>query len=162
MNRITLIGRAGKDPETRQTESFKIANFSLAVSEHFKDKEGNKQEKTEWFNVVCFSNLAGIAEKYIHKGDQVAIEGKVQTRSWDDKDGNKKYITEVVANNIELIGSKKSEPAEAPASDVYERTGKFDRPPAKIEDKEDTTGGDDLPFAITILLSVGTLLTGII
>jgi len=74
MNKVIIIGRAGKDPETVKTDTVNITKFSLAVSEHFKDKQGNKQEKTEWFNVVCFSNLATIAENYIHKGDQVCIE----------------------------------------------------------------------------------------
>lgn len=141
MNKIILIGRAGKDPETVKTETVNITKFSLATSEYFKDKQGEKKEVTEWHNIVCFSNLATIAEKYIHKGDQVCIEGKVQTRSWEDKDGNKKYTTEVIANNIELLGSKKDKPAEPPESDFPK--SRFDK--EQIQD-DTPTDSDSLPF----------------
>lgn len=156
MNKIFLIGNAGKDPECRTFEGgTKVANFSLATTKHF-TKNGTKESTTTWHNIVCFLKLADLAESYIHKGDQVCIEGEVNIRDYTDKDGNKRQSYEVVANNIELLGSKK---AEAPPSD-------FDRPPAKLDqqpDREDTaTDTDGLPFAITILLSVGTLLTGII
>ena len=106
MNKIILIGRAGKDPEYRQTEHLTVTNFTLAVSEHYKDKTGEKKELTEWFNVVCYSNLATIAANYIRKGDQVCIEGKIRTRSYDDKDGNKKYITEIQVNELLMLGAK--------------------------------------------------------
>jgi len=142
MNKIILIGRAGKDPECRQTEHLTVTNFTLAVSEHYKDKTGEKKELTEWFNVVCYSNLATIAANYIRKGDQVCIEGKIRTRSYDDKDGNKKYVTEVIAANIEPLGTKKQE-AEPPEG-TYQRTGKYDKP--NKEQIQDDTPGDDLPF----------------
>lgn len=142
MNRIILIGRAGKDPEHRQTENVSVTNFTLAVSEHFKDKSGEKKELTEWFNIVCYSNLSTIAANYIHKGDQVCIEGKIRTRNYTDKDGNKRYVTEVIASNIELLGSKKQE-AEPPEG-IYQRTGKYDNPEGKpAAQPEDES---DLPF----------------
>ena len=147
MDKIILIGRAGKDPEVIQTEKVNITKFTIATSEHYRDKQGEKVETTEWHNVVCFSNTATIAEKYIHKGDQVCIEGKVQTRSYEDKDGNKKYVTEVICNNIELLGTKKSEdrPAEPPAGN-YERTGKYDKPDKEQIQDDTPTDEDSLPF----------------
>jgi len=155
MNRIFLIGNTGKDPECRTFENgTKVANFSLATTKHF-TKNGTKESVTTWHNIVCFLKLADIAESYIHKGDKVCIEGELQIREWTDKDGNKRLNYEVVANNIELLGAKKDGEAQPPASDSYQRTGKHDRPPAPIEEQPD--GGDDLPFAVTILLAVGTL-----
>lgn len=105
LNKVTLIGRLGRDPEIRYTNDNKpIANINLATSESWKDQSGQKQEKTEWHRVVVFGKLAEIVEKYVKKGDQIYIEGKLQTRKWQDQSGQDKYTTEVVLNyGAELV-----------------------------------------------------------
>lgn len=110
VNKVILVGNLGKDPEVRYTgNSIPVASFSLATTEYYKDKNGNRQEITEWHNIVAWRNLAELAEKYLKKGKQVYVEGKIRTRSWDDKDGNKKYTTEVIADNFILLGKKEGD-----------------------------------------------------
>lgn len=105
INKVILVGNLGKDPELRYTPSgAAVANFTLATSERFKDKSGEWQEKTEWHNIVAWRQLAEICGKYLHKGKQVYIEGKIQTRSYDDRDGNKRYTTEIVAEQMQMLG----------------------------------------------------------
>ncbi|HEX9875003.1 MAG TPA: single-stranded DNA-binding protein [Deferrimonas sp.] len=105
VNKVILVGNLGKDPELRYTPAgAAVATFSLATSERYKDKQGQMQEKTEWHNVVAWRQLAEICGKFLHKGKQVYIEGKIQTRSYDDRDGNKKYITEIVADQMQMLG----------------------------------------------------------
>ena len=105
VNKAILVGRLGKDPEIKYTPSgTAIANFTIATSENYKDKDGQKQERTEWHKIVAFGKLAEICGEYLAKGKQVYIEGRIQTRSWDDKDGNKKYMTEIVANTMQMLG----------------------------------------------------------
>jgi len=105
LNKVMLIGNLGKDPEIKYTpEGLAIAKFSMATKEQWKDKDGQKQDKTEWHNIVTFGKLAEICGEYLAKGKQVYIEGRIQTRSWDDKDGNKKYTTEIVANTMQMLG----------------------------------------------------------
>jgi len=107
VNKAILVGRLGADPEVAYTANGDaVCNLSLAVNESWKDKDGNKQEKTEWIRVVAFKRLAEIMAQYLQKGSQVYIEGRIQTRSWDDKDGNKKYMTEIVANQIQMLGGR--------------------------------------------------------
>jgi single-strand DNA-binding protein len=107
VNKVILVGNLGKDPELRYTPSgAAVATFSLATTERYKDKDGNRQEKTEWHNIVAWRQLAEICGKYLHKGKQVYIEGKIQTRSYDDRDGNKRYITEIVADQMHMLGSR--------------------------------------------------------
>ncbi|MDT8421891.1 MAG: single-stranded DNA-binding protein [Desulfuromonadales bacterium] len=106
VNKVILVGNLGKDPELRYTPSgAAVATFSLATTERYKDRDGNRQEKTEWHNVVVWRQLAEICGKYLHKGKQVYIEGRIQTRSYDDRDGNKRYITEIVADQMQMLGS---------------------------------------------------------
>jgi single-strand DNA-binding protein len=106
VNKVILIGHLGKDPEVRHLEGgSSVANFTLATTETFV-REGNRIEQTEWHNIVMWRGLAEIAEKYLSKGKQVYIEGKIRTRSYEDKEGNKKYITEIVADNLTMLGSK--------------------------------------------------------
>ena len=105
-NKVQLIGNLGNDPEIITLESGKkLAKFSLATNENYKDANGDKQTKTDWHNVVAWNNTADIIEKYVTKGKEIAIEGRLANRSWDDKDGNKRYSTEVVANEL-LMFSK--------------------------------------------------------
>ncbi|MCF8463826.1 MAG: single-stranded DNA-binding protein [Flavobacteriales bacterium] len=105
VNKAILIGHLGSDPEVRTIESgTKVANFSIATTERYKDKSGNPVDKTEWHNIVMWRGLAEIAEKWLKKGSQVYIEGRLRTRSWDDKDGNKRYTTEILADNMTMLG----------------------------------------------------------
>ena len=103
VNKVILVGNLGKDPELRYTPSgAAVATFSIATTDRFKDKDGN--QKTEWHNIVAWRQLAEICGKYLHKGKQVYIEGRIQTRSYDDRDGNKRYITEIVADQMQMLG----------------------------------------------------------
>ena len=104
VNKVILIGNLGKDPEVRHLESGAVvANFPIATSETYKDrKTGEKITQTEWHNIVIWRGLAEVAEKYLKKGNSVYIEGKLRTRSWDDKEGNKRYTTEIVADNMTM------------------------------------------------------------
>ena len=109
MNKVILIGRLGKDPELKYTaESKAYAQFSLATSERWKDKEGNKQEKTEWHKIITWGKLAELMGEYLKKGSQVYLEGKLQTRSWE-KDDEKRYTTQVVVDTMEMLDNKKGE-----------------------------------------------------
>jgi len=108
VNKVLLIGRLGRDPEVRYTpDGTAIANFSIATSEEWKDKKtGEKQERTEWHRIVAFRRLGEICGEYLSKGRQVYIEGRLQTRDWQDKDGNKRYTTEIVASQMQMLGSR--------------------------------------------------------
>jgi len=139
VNKVILVGNLGRDPEVRRLENGRaVATFSLATSETYKNKNGEKVTNTEWHNIVLWTPLAEIAERFLRKGNQVYIEGKVTYRSYDDKDGNKRYITEVVGRDMTLLGSRPSD-------------GDFPPPPPPIEYDQKLTpdGGeetDDLPF----------------
>lgn len=154
INKVMLIGNLGKDPEIRYMPSGDaIANLTLATTENWKDKAGEKQEKTEWHRVSMFGRLAEIAGEYLKKGSSVYIEGKLQTRKWQDKEGNDRYTTEIVANEMKMLGSRASggdtgmertapnmasgskaaRPASAPASSATGGSG--------FDDME-----DDIPF----------------
>lgn len=105
VNMAILVGRVGKDPQPKTLESGKtLVNFSLATSEKYKD-----EETTVWHNIVAFGKLAEIIEKYVHKGDEIYLSGKISNRSYDDKDGNKKNISEIIANEMKMFGGKKGE-----------------------------------------------------
>ena len=108
LNKVMLIGNLGKDPEVRAIPSgAKVANFSIATTESYMDKNTNqKVEKTEWHNIVMWRGLAEIAEKYLRKGSQIYVEGRLQTRSWDDQNGQKRYMTEVLIDQMVLLGGK--------------------------------------------------------
>ncbi len=105
VNKAILVGNLGSDPEIRQTGTgIPVANFSLATSENFKSRDGERQTRTEWHKVVAFGKLAEICGQYLQKGKQVYIEGRIQTRSWEDQSGNKKYTTEIIANQMVMLG----------------------------------------------------------
>lgn len=107
VNKVILVGRLGKDPETRyMTNGEAVTNATLATSENWKDKSGEKQEKTEWHNLVFYRRLAEVAGEYLRKGSQVYIEGKIQTRKWQDKEGKDRYTTEILVNEMQMLGSK--------------------------------------------------------
>lgn len=133
VNRVILLGRLTKDPETRTAGSSNVTNFSVATSESYKDKTtGDKKETTEFSNCVAWGKTSDIAGKYLHKGDQVYIEGKLKTRSWE-KDGVTRYTTEIMVNSLVLLGGKKSDSA-TPTNAAFVSDGPTD----------DAT--DDLPF----------------
>lgn len=108
VNKVILIGRLGKDPEVKSTPSgMQVAKFSIATDERFTDKSGEKQERTEWHNIVAWARLAEICGQYLKKGKLVYIEGSIRTDSWDDKEtGQKKYRTEIIARDMQMLGSK--------------------------------------------------------
>ena len=106
VNKVILIGNLGKDPEVITFDTAKKATFPLATTEFFKNKDGQKIEQTDWHNIVCWRGLADIAEKILKKGTQVYIEGKLHTRSWEDRDGNKRYVTEVLVENLTVLANR--------------------------------------------------------
>ena len=110
VNKVILVGNLGNKPEMRYTQTqTAVATLSIATSESWKDKEsGEQREKTEWHRVVFFGKLAEIAEQYLDKGSQLYVEGKLQTRKWQDKDGNDKYTTEILGNEMNMLGSRQS------------------------------------------------------
>lgn len=137
LNKVMIIGNLGRDPEVRQAGENKVANFTVAITERFTDHSGQRQERTEWVNVVVWRKLAEIAQQYLRKGSQVYVEGRLQTRSWDDQNGQKKYMTEVVADNFQMLGRRGDQeeisyPAGHPKHDGF---GTMPQAPA-----------DDLPF----------------
>ena len=118
VNKAILIGRLGKDPEVRYTpDGTMIINFNLATDEQWKDKNGEKVQKTEWHRIVTFGKLAEICGNYLVKGKLVFVEGRIQTRSWEDKEGVKRYTTEIVANNMQMLDSKGQNKADESSSD---------------------------------------------
>ena len=108
INKAILIGNLGRDPETRYTkDGAAVTNFSIATSESWKDRQtGEQQERTEWHNIVCFARLGEIAGEYLRKGSKVYIEGRLQTRKWQDKEGHDRYSTEIVANEMQMLDSR--------------------------------------------------------
>ena len=107
VNKVILVGNVGKDPETRDLEGgTAVCSFSLATSETYRNRDGEKITNTEWHNIVLWRGLAEVAEKYVRKGSQLFIEGRIRTRSWDDKDGNKRYTTEIVGDNMQMLGRR--------------------------------------------------------
>lgn len=105
VNKVILLGRLGQDPELKYTPGgAAVCNFSVATTESWTDKQGQKQEKTEWHRIVVWGKLAELCNQYLAKGRQAFVEGRLQTRSWDDKDGSKRYTTEIMANTVQFIG----------------------------------------------------------
>ena len=110
VNKVILLGNLGKDPEVRYLDNgVAVANFSIATTENYKNKSGERVSQTEWHNIVVWRGLAEVAEKYLKKGASVYIEGKIKTRKWEDKEGNTRYNTEILADNMTMLGSKKSQ-----------------------------------------------------
>lgn len=147
VNKVILVGNLGRDPELRYTGSgVPVCNFSVATTERFKDKDGNRRELTEWHNIVIWRQLAEIAGKYLTKGKQVYLEGKLQTQKWEDRDGNPRYTTEVVCDVMRMLGrvgdnneATQQEPSDNQAPPVH--SGADQAPPMFNPD-------DDIPFAM--------------
>jgi len=143
INKVIIVGNLGKDPEIKYTASgAAIANITVATSESWNDKQtGEKVEKTEWHRVVAFQRLAEIMGEYLKKGSQVYIEGKLQTRKWQDQNGQDKYTTEIVADNMQMLGGKTESKTEA------DKQG-FRKPiDARNEPTQDDFADDDIPFS---------------
>lgn len=114
VNKVILIGNLGSDPETRHTQSGQtVANFSMATNEQWTSKDGERNERTEWHRIVVWGRQAEICEQYLRKGKQIYVEGRLQTRQWEDRDGNRRYTTEVVAQAVKFLGRAGDRP-EAP------------------------------------------------
>ncbi|MCI0422089.1 MAG: single-stranded DNA-binding protein [Acidobacteria bacterium] len=141
MNKVILVGRLGKDPELKYTQGgTPVVKFSLATDETWKDQSGEKQQRTEWHNIVAWRKLAEICGQYLNKGKLVYIEGKLQTRSWDDKEGHKRYTTEVVADNMVMLSGKGDDARhERSAAAAASSQGSEANPDSQITD-------DDIPF----------------
>ena len=120
LNKAMLIGNVGRDPEVRYLDgnsgNAKVATFTLATTERYRDRNGETRENTEWHNIVAWRNTADVVEKFVKKGTQLYIEGRIRTRSWDDQTGNKRYTTEIIADTLQLLGKKSDNPAAAQPS----------------------------------------------
>lgn len=156
INKAILIGNLGKDPEVKYLDTgVAVANITLATTENYTNKEGEKVSQTEWHDIVLWRGLAEITEKYLKKGSRVYIEGKIRTRKWEDKEGNNRYRTEILANNMTMLGggsrdsnnqaslteensdNKMSSPQDDSASSIEK---------SETADKKQEDGNDDLPF----------------
>ena len=146
INKVILIGNLGKDPEVRHLENGAVvANFSIATSETYKDrKTGEKVSQTEWHNIVAWRGLAEIAERYLKKGQKVYIEGKLKTRSWQDQDGNNRYSTEIITDNLTMLGNNNTNDSKS----NFEEQQSTKNDSKKPLEKEFSAPGedDDLPF----------------
>lgn len=147
VNKVILVGNVGKDPEIKVAGSgASIATFSLATSDRTKDQTGNWVDRTEWHSLVAFQRTAEIIRDYVKKGSKLYVEGRIQTRSWDDKDGQKKYRTEIIVNDLVLLSGR----GEGDSGGGYTRssTSYDQRPPAAADDLVQSTEitDDDIPF----------------
>ena len=134
VNKVILIGNLGKDPEVRYLDNgVAVANFSLATTENYKNKEGERVSQTEWHNIVLWRGLAEIAEKFLKKGSAVYIEGKIRSRKWEDKEGNTRYTTEILADNMTMLGKREDNTTQSSGA------------PSEEENPQEEKG-DDLPF----------------
>jgi single-strand DNA-binding protein len=146
VNKVILLGRLGQDPELKYTPGGSpVCNFSLATTEAWTDKSGQKQEKTEWHRVVVWGKLAELCNQYLAKGRQAFLEGRLQTRSWDDKDGNKRYTTEILASTVQFIGG--------PSANANQNAGvdtSYAQAPAPAQEYQISSdasfAADDIPF----------------
>jgi len=150
VNRVILLGHLGRDPEVRyQPSGGAIATLNLATSEIFKDREGNRQERTEWHRVVFFGRPAEIAGEYLRKGSMAYVEGRLQTRKWTDKEGQERYTTEIVGDRLQLVGGRSGGsanleddgPRSGAGANAGSARGNREMPPAPQEDFD-----DDIPF----------------
>lgn len=139
LNKVTLIGNLGRDPEIRYTQAgVAVANLSIATSESWKDKDGNRQERTEWHRIVLWDQLAKIAEQYLTKGRQIYLEGRLQTRKWTGKEGEEKFTTEIRCDQLIMLGGDRQEgqPRQTPPEATHEHA-----PPEPFQATD-----DDVPF----------------
>ena len=141
VNKVILVGNLGADPQIRYTpQGTAVANFSLATTERFNNKNGERESRTEWHRIIAWGRLAEICNEYLKKGKQVYIEGRIQTRQWDDKDGNKRTTTEIVANNMVMLGRA------GDAGDVGAQEFQADEEATQEAPAASAGNEDDLPF----------------
>ena len=166
LNKVMLIGNVGRDPEVRYLDgtsgSAKVATFTLATTERYRDRNGETRENTEWHNIVAWRGNADVVERFVKKGTQLYVEGRLRTRSWDDQTGNKRYTTEILVDNLQLLGKKsdnpgggyqaaapaQAQPAQqsyAPAQPSY-APAQHVQQPAQPQNVADDMPDDDLPF----------------
>ncbi|MGQ9846391.1 MAG: single-stranded DNA-binding protein [Bacteroidales bacterium] len=143
VNKVILIGNVGKEPIVRNVnDNTPVATFTLATNEIYKDSQGNLQKITEWHNIVAWRNLAQLAEKYIHKGSQIYVEGRLRTRTYYDKDNQQRSIIEILADKIQLLGKKESEES----TNVNQNSYTITNTDENINDVLNVEDGGDLPF----------------
>lgn len=159
LNKVLLIGNVGKDPEIRHLQGgAAVATITLATSERYKDRNGETREITEWHTVIAWRQLADLAENYIRKGSQIYVEGRIRTRSWDDQNGQKRYVTEIQADAIQLLGRRGDNAGAAPQQNPHPQSQSYGgySAPAQPQQQQTTPivnpadltddGTDDLPF----------------
>jgi single-strand DNA-binding protein len=155
VNKVILVGRLGRDPETRFTGSGQqVCNFSVATDETYKDRNGERQKRTEWHRIVVWGKLAEISQQYLKRGSLVYIEGRLQTREWDDRSGNKRQTTEIIGNAMKMLGSRGDRQQGAPGASAGAGAGgdaEVEAPaPAAAEDAGGAPGpeisDEDIPF----------------
>ena len=139
VNRVFLLGQVGRDPEVKEIGGAKYATFSLATSESYKDKNGERQTNTEWHTIVCWRNTAEVVERYVTKGMQLFVEGQLRTRSWEDSEGKKRYVTEIVAKEVQFVGKKESS-EQKQSQPTYQNN--YGSTPMPMDDGDDS----DSPF----------------
>lgn len=146
VNKVILLGRLGQDPELKYTPGGSpVCNFSLATTESWTDKSGQKQEKTEWHRVVVWGKLAELCNQYLSKGRQAFLEGRLQTRAWDDKDGNKRYTTEILASTVQFIGGPSANANQSTGVDHSYAQPAAPQPEYQIA-SDASFAADDIPF----------------
>ncbi len=140
VNKVIIVGNLGNDPEVRYMPNGNaVANLSIATSESWKDQQGQQQERTEWHRVTMYRRLAEVAGEYLKKGSQVFIEGKLQTRKWQDKDGNDRYTTEIIADNMQMMGGRNEGGGQSNQGGQQSNQGGYQQRPAQQND--DQSGG---------------------
>ena len=146
VNKVILVGNLGRDPEVRNTPSGQaVAEFSLATNRRWRDRDGNRQEQTEWHRIVCWGRQAEIAGQYLTKGKQIYVEGRLQTRSWDDKQtGEKRYRTEIVCDNFQMLGQRGDSHSPGPSGPP--ETGYGAGSGQQASQVADGPDDDDIPF----------------
>jgi single-strand DNA-binding protein len=146
LNKVMLIGNLGRDPEIRYTpDGSPVANFSLATTDYWTDKNGTRQERTEWHNIVAWTRLADLSKRFLSKGRQVYVEGRLRTREWTDRDGNKRRTTEIIASQMVLLGTRGESPEQAQAAGTPQAAPpSYGESEPGIEERGITD--DDLPF----------------
>jgi len=148
VNKVILVGRLGKDPETRYTSSGQaVCNFSLATDETYKDRAGERQKRTEWHRIVAWGKKAEFAQQYLHKGSLIYLEGRIQTRQWDDKEGQKRTTVEIVANDFRFVGGRGDAAAAAAGAGASSAEADVQSPaPAAEEAPAPEVSDEDIPF----------------
>jgi single-strand DNA-binding protein len=149
VNKVILVGRLGRDPETRYTSSGQaVCNFTMATDETYKDRAGERQKRTEWHRIVVWAKQAEIAQQYLHKGSLIYLEGRIQTRQWDDREGQKRTTVEIVANTFRMLGGRSEAAAVGAGAGGGSADADVHTTPAPAADEAPTpeVSDEDIPF----------------